>query len=329
MRHKVRQMRRHKTGQSYPRVLAVLLAVAIFPALLSPSGTPAVAETRGAIGILSPDNPVIEQSYPAIPARYPPNCAGEICRTYFATVRQEACRTNGSGSAYCDVIEWSIDMPQVQPELYLVRISLFWDSPANDMDLWVWQDDTDSDPGNCCLGPAYGQSTTRDKNPEVVVLGEPPSEHPDPDKAEAGELAPYWLTIVNYSGINSGYRVEIQYSEQSFFDKPFVRPQFGSRSGSAAGTGSSASGRPAGLGTGATGEDGQPESIDIIKVPGDDGTLTDQELSTLLAAEEERQTRLNPLIPATIGLLTLGFALAAFFFLWKRKRRLDEEALLP
>ncbi|MBW3588159.1 MAG: hypothetical protein KY429_01935 [Actinobacteria bacterium] len=269
----------------------------------------------------------MEQSYPAIPARYPPNCAGDVCRTYFATVRQEACRTNGSGSKYCDVIQWSIDLPQVQPELYLVRISLFWSDPkGNDMDLWVWQNDVEDSRTNCCLGPAYGSSTTRDKHPEVVILGEPPSEH----QKKEGELAKYWLTIVNYSGFNSGYRVKLEYLEQAFFDKPFVRPEYGSGSGSgSAGTGSSGSGRPAGLGTGATDGEGQPESVDIIKVPGDDGTLTDQELSTLLAAEEERQTRLNPLIPATIGLLTLGFALAAFFFLWKRKRRLDEEALLP
>lgn len=323
----MKQVTSPKTDRKRVRILVVLVALALVPALLSPTGNLAVAETRGTIGILSPDNPVLEQSYPGIPTRYPPNCAGEICRTYFATVRQEACRTNGSGSKYCDVIQWSIDLPEVQPELYLVRISLFWGDPkGNDMDLWVWQNDVEDRAANCCLGPAYGQSTTRDKHPEVVVLGEPPSKH---EKKE-GELAKYWLTIVNYSGFNSGYTVKLEYMEQAFFDKPFSRPQFGSGSGSGpAGTGSSGSGRPAGLGTGATDGEGQPESIDLIKIPGDDGTLTEQELSTLLAAEEERQGRVNPLIPATIGLLALGFALATFFFLWKRKRRLDEEALLP
>ena len=315
--------------KSKNRVVVTIVAILCAMWLVSSLTGGAEAADHGQIGTISPSNPVMEQSYPKIQGVYPPNCSDPStkggCSFFFATVRQETCKD----SAYCDVISWRVDLPDFYPEIHSVKVSLSWPDapPANDMDLWLWQDDVNSDQANCCLGPAWASSTTQDRHPETLTLGEPQGDDPDTEDFDEGE---YWATVVNYSGVNSGYTLKFEWLLLDLGPE-YTREERTFRGGGAgAGGAAGGSGRPSsGLGSGSGTDDARPETFELIKIPGDDGTLTEQELSTLLAAQEERQRRTNPLIPATIAVLGLGFALAAFFFFWKRKKRLDEEALLP
>ena len=183
------------------------------------------------------------------------------------------------------------------------------------MDLFVWPDQYGNDETG---GIEVGMGRTATKHPEVVKVGEPAGKD-DPATKNWNESI-YWITVVNYSGVNSGYKLKLEWAQEDLGTFPsFTRPG-GSGSGGSFESGPSSAGKgsnPAAFGPGAT----PPEQTEIVKVPGPDGELIEVEVPVLGAQAERRQTeRTSPLVWVIAAVIVLGLGTFGFLFLRKRRR---------
>lgn len=271
------------------KITFISILAASLPLLLV---APAIGEDRGDLGVVSPTLS-ISGSFPALLTEYPHKQGSQ----FFTYRRPARC----SVEKYCDTMTFSVDKPKGYDELYEVVIRVSWTSPDNDLDFYVWPDDDPALGGPVISGNSRGAS-----NQEEARMGEP----------EAGKL---WLTVVNFTGFNSGYSLSMFWRIQDLGEADYNRPPQRTPPRSPT-PDRRVSDDDVGAGT-------FPQvTTSPIKVPGPDGELVEMELPVYVqAAEQERPKRSNPLIAIAISgviLLMLGFG----FFVWRSRRTREPES---
>lgn len=290
------------------KALSILGGVLLVAASASPG---AEAVDRGSIGTLGPDNPYIEQEYTPLAGQYPG--AGAHPFAYF---RPPVCRT----VTYCDSVELSIEYPEhyLKEVFFGYRMTLSWENPrtednpsGNDIDLFLWGDDGEAagGPSSKCGSP--GDENCDNIHPEVVTVTEPLATidaNDDGDYADEGENDPQFFTIVNHTGVNTGYKLTVEWFTFDIEDAPtFERPGGQSEQRTPEPDPTPAVFGPTQPQAETAETDTEPRKI---LVPGPDGELVEVELP-LLAAGQRLQTDadggLSPWIPAGIvgGLVAL------------------------
>lgn len=271
---------------------------------------PASATDQGHIGTIT-EGVVLEKEYPPIPGQYPHRQAPR----FFTFTRPTGCREQNG--VYCDTITFEVKKPKNYGEIFEVHVILTWGRPEeNDVDLAVWGDDD-----TCCLGGpiATGQG---DRPPTNNEDGTPGNDgfHPETAKLSEPEDGMFWVTVINDTGVNLGYTLQLVWKVVQLPPLPDFSPPGGGRGFSPPPTvGAGGTGDGFGLGDG-----GIEPSPTTIKVPGPDGQMVERKLDVYLQAQSGDETGgFNPLIPITVAIVLLGAALGGFFFL--RSRNKDEQ----
>lgn len=284
------------------------------------------ARNQGDLGTLSPNNPLVEREFTPIPLFYP--FEG---RHLFAYFRPPTCRE----SAYCDAMEFDVEIPPGFREIHAVKITLSWPNPrsesgttGNQLTMHLWGDD----------GPAFGGSTgpcETPRDPKCVGGMEEEEEfdpqHPlsitliDPQPKEK-----VFITIVNSGGVNLGYTLRVEFFT---FELPPL-PEFDEGT---LGFSGSSSGRPPGVGTlapapGFVAPEGSADVGDegaerTVIVPGPDGAPMSITLPVVTAATRrvdsvQERSGVNALVTALVvlGVVAAGLGLLTV----RRRRRLGE-----
>ncbi len=284
----------------------------------------APATDKGSIGTITPEKQHIEATGGPLIGVYP---YGASPREAFANYRPPVCRT----APYCDTMEFEVKYPpeMLRERLFGLTITLTWENAyheetnpsGNDVDLFLWgtDDPTSGGPASKCGGP--DDPDCNNIHPEIVTMVEPPD-----TTAEDAEPAAIWLTIVSEKGINTGYKVTVDWF---FFDieppprftppdreqsRPFAERVSGPFDFEV--TEAQEGGRPTPAAT--------PRKL---LVPGPDGKLHEIELPLYAAGQRLGSTAdRNTAVPWITAGVAGAIALAVLIFLLvRRNRRAMEE----
>lgn len=279
------------------------------------------AVDHGDLGTMSPENQHMRFTATPIAGIYPNQAGGT---NPFAAFRPPTCRT----VTYCDSMQFEVSVPPeyAREVLYGVTLTLEWENPrtednptGNDLDLFIWGDD-----GPAAGGPATkcGSPSTPECDeiyPEVYAMTEPPD-----TTAEDADPAAYFITVVNHSGVNTGYTLSIDWFTFELEAPPsFVPPK----------RGVTGQGGPTVQGP-FTFDVSKPTDLDrtpkptprVILVPGPDGELHEVELPILatgqrLPTSAERNDTAMWIVAAAVGAVVFGILA---FVLIRRSRRAAE-----
>lgn len=249
---------------------------------------------------LSPEQRVSEQSFLPMAAPDP-----------IGLYTVEECRTLNS----CDTIPFNLDIPNKFIHLTILTLSFEHAGSANDLDMFVYENQQDEDGHDVLVGSAASQAM-----PEVFKVADIPG---TTTRSGLEKDAPYWIVIVNFTG-STAYTLKGELRPQS---SDFTVPSSG------------AAPRPRQIATEApkptvprAAESSLPQvtqaeedKLPTVKEAGADGELTDLPLVAIRGqAREQEAPNRTPLVIATIVLLALAGGTFAFFFI--RSRRASEEA---
>lgn len=187
-----------------------ILSSAILLAGLFVLVPPVSAVNRGEMHIgplqtVSQNFPKIEASKPSAPV------------TPFYSVRPAGCKAeNGS---YCDAVKFFFDVPAGYRKVHSVTFSLTWDPgvTGNDLQLWVWPEDEDpvsGAPFTGCDSVAANESRSKGS----ATAGPPPK-----SCTLGGPTDPISATVVNTKGVNTGYTLTMQWTEQDLNVDRFLK----------------------------------------------------------------------------------------------------------
>lgn len=145
--------------------------------------------------------------FPPIPASYPRPFVVDD-----GIMDPDDCATAGTG-AVCDTVPVKIVPPDLGPfEDWFVRITLSWEKQTNgllELDLYFWDDRQNarqSDPNSTeYTRLARGQTAL---NPETLEVIRP-------------SLGQYNITVSNWNGRNTGYKLKIEMLKGDPFESPF------------------------------------------------------------------------------------------------------------
>jgi hypothetical protein len=256
------------------------------------------------LGRATPEEPEVEHNAPGIPASYPLQVAPA---QPFGAFRPAACEA----APYCDSYEVGVAIPEGYGEFYSLTISLEWprDPDDNQLTLHVFTEAEDVTSG-APLGPC---STPADEacmglNPITITLIEP-----DPTE-------PFYVTVVNVSGVNPEYTLRATFHEMELDFGDFEELGF-DPTPTIAGEPSAPSPPRRTL---ADMFDQSDTVVDpqraVVLVPGEDGEITEVAIPTLAAGlrPPDEGTRVNPYVTAGVLIPTLS---ALGLFLVARRRR--------
>jgi hypothetical protein len=303
------------------RIVARLALGFVAAGLVVLPTVPSSALEQGSFGTIGPKRTTFQKSFGPLAGVYPTpdNPEGQP----FVGFRPTACREN----TYCDTGNFEIRYPKSleKTTFYGVSVTLDWKNArtksnpnGNDVDLFVWPDDDPALGGS--LSPTCGspRSTKCDNLPsETVSMSEPD------DTSRASTPGPLYITVVNDSGVNTGYTLTIKWftfdlppppnfqppssavSRQQGFSGPFDANVTPSKEAS----------------SGITGPEATPRKI---LVPGPDGKMHEVELPTYAAGTKltaaDTKAR-SPWVPAFIAGVIVLVALSTYLVI--RARRQD------
>lgn len=307
-----------------------------------PAAGPAEAMNQGTLGVISPDDPLLERElgpilgfYTAARAPLPQDVCDTVGRCGaepFAAFRPVACRT----ANYCDTITLDVDYPDgyIYDVFFGVAITLTWDNPrtednptGNDVDLFLWPDDdpTSGAPVSECGAP--GVPACDNLFPEVIIVIEPEDTIPPEGDEDADDLPPMLFTVVNHFGANTGYTLR---AEWFTFDVDFEDfSKQGRPGGPVIGPGSDAGKPPAGFDPATLRGVQGPKADRKILIPGPDGEFVEMELPLLAAGKvldpPDERGGLNPIVIAGAGIGAAGLGLGTATVI--RRRRLSRRGI--
>lgn len=230
---------------------------------------------------------------------------------------------------YCDAVMFRVNYPQsyirsFRGSKYVsfgIRITLTWPTHASDpVDLFIWSDPTQSSgsPLGVCANP--GDPACRKHYPEVFDLVEPSHVVDDTSTKhdESKDEIPIYLSIVNETGANTGYTLDLQWFLVPLGSLPdFKPPPLGGASFQNPPVTKSKTAPPfKGFGNGTT------DPLPKIVIPGADGKLASQDLNYLAAGN-----RLKPLHSGVASwvwwssAIIAALAIGMFGFLVYRRRQ--------
>lgn len=314
-----------------PRLI-LALAVLIMVGTVGPG---AQARDQGEIGPMTPDNRHIEKEYPPLVGTYPnaerpacpPDDPAPCSVNPFAFYRPPACRD----ATYCDTIALRVEYPDeyLQENFFAIDVTLSWENPrtednpnGNDVDLFLWPDDdpTSGGPSSKCGSPK--DNACDNLETETITITEPANTEKDED------TLPLLFTVVNETGVNSGYTLTFEWYEFTldFGDFPEFEPPERQVTSSTSASQSSSTSAPNTSGpslTGPEGVQGPQQGERKVVVPGPDGELVERDLPVLAAGQGIEPASqggiLTPITWAAIAAILLGSG-AAFFVLHRRRR---------
>lgn len=304
-------------------VKRTLCAVASLCTLLALIPQGAEALDQGSMGTMDPKKTThIRKDFPPIPGVYPQTGAQP-----FSFFRPAGCAT----FTYCNRHTFQITVPDGYLESfkgtdivsYGVRVTLSWDNPeGNDVDLFVWPDDDPAlgAPQGPCSAPADAECNGTELHPEIFSIVEPKPEDDEATEEDESKLpVEIYISVVNDTGVNTGYTMDLQWFLIPFGEFPdFVPPEAGEASRPRTVT---ASRTPAPFQEAGRDERPKADSPKIL-IPGPDGELVEQDLDFFEAGhrfQREDESSLPWVAIASIAISVL--AVAAFvFFVWRRRR---------
>ena len=128
----------------------------------------------------------IAGSFPLAPAQTKSADAPQVATLPYVNWFPDECATGGPAAAVCDTVTLGVDAPVTADEVYL-KVVLEWEGDS-DLDLYLWD--------NRQLGTSYtevARSAGTGDQETIRVL--------------APSLREYNLTILNWAGVNLGYRL--------------------------------------------------------------------------------------------------------------------------
>jgi hypothetical protein len=297
------------------RFAFAMFAVALLGAVAAP---PVAARDQGSLGTASPKKTHLELDGTPLAGVYADPAVGA-----FAEIRPPVCRA----ATYCDAFEFEVDYPKeyLREVFFGISIELTWENPrtksndseqANDVDMFVWGDD-----GEASGGPLSQCGSPYDEKcnllyPEVVTITEPPN-----TIAEDADPAAIYVTVVNHSGVNTGYHVNVDWFTFDLPPPPAFTPPEREISGQQEPTVSG----PFDFGDvtkAKTGEATPAPTPRKILVPGPDGKLHEIELPIYAAGNRLGATAdRNEALPWIIAGIVGAIALAGLIFYLARKNR--------
>lgn len=187
------------------RVLAVVAAVAVAAGVVALPASPAGATKQRELTVRLGAPAIAE--FPPIPANYPRPFVVDD-----GIMDPDDCSTAGTG-AVCDTIPLKIVPPDLGPfDDWYVRITLSWQKQSNgvlELDLYLWDDRQNArqtDPNsNEYTRLARGQTAL---NPESLEVIRP-------------SLGQYNVTVSNWNGRNTGYKLHVELLKGDPFESPF------------------------------------------------------------------------------------------------------------
>lgn len=304
--------------------LTVLMAFAVGFGVL---GAPAGAVDRGDIGPMTPENRHEEHEYPPLIGQYPSAEAQGESVNPFAFFRPAACRD----ATYCDTLALHVEYPDayIRDTFFAIDVTLTWENPrteenpdGNDVDLFLWPDDdpVSGGPSSKCGSPKDDQCDNLET--ETITITEP-------SNTAKEDVEPMLFTVVNETGVNTGYTITVEWYEFTLEFEEFPEFEAPERqvtqntSGGASASGSDASPPSP---SGAQGVQGPDDGPRKVIVPGPDGELVERDLPVLAAGQGlERSDAGGVLTPwtwAAIAAILLGTGVA--FIVLHRRRRAAE-----
>ncbi|HVE91915.1 MAG TPA: hypothetical protein VNE62_06415 [Actinomycetota bacterium] len=165
--------------------------------VLATVAVPAVAEDRGTIAL--PAEQSVTQTFPAITSPAPPSILwGQLGPT--------ACRDPVYAKS-CDVVFVKPAMPEGYEHVFIVDVVLTWKKTTSNnlLDLYLWTEDE----GELSGPPSASDDSVADV--KRVEFGEP--------------VDGFWLTVVNFRGVNAGYTLEINWRRFDLGSVPQAPPE--------------------------------------------------------------------------------------------------------
>jgi hypothetical protein len=300
------------------RLATVFVVVALASGGLLQSAS---ATDQGSLGTMSPENKHVKKTFLPIVGLYP----AESPVQPFSIYRPFICTT----STYCDRITFQVKYPadylvSLRGTKYVsfgIKVSLSWPGhDANDLDLFVWPDDDPAlgGPQGPCATPLDAECNKL--YPEVydVIEPSPPDDDPATEEDESKDPIEVYISVVNHSGINQGYTIDLQWHLIELGELPKLERKdlgFASRLTSPS---------PPKVSDAKAATDPTPAGpTRTVLVPGPDGKLVERELPVLAAGNRfEPSGGGVPLLPIGIGVAVLGGAIVALLIV--RRRRLEE-----
>jgi hypothetical protein len=309
------------------RLIFAAFALTCLSALAAP---PAASLEQGDFGTIGPSNTHLELTGTPLAGVYPNQGGGA---DPFAAFRPPTCRT----VTYCDAAQFEVKYPKsyLRDVFFGITIELTWDNPrtksnsetGNDVDLFVWGDDgpaaggplskcgSPTDPAEPPPGEKDDTARCNFIHPEIVSISEPP----DTTVEDAPVLA-IFLTIVNHTGVNTGYHINVDWFT---FDLP-PPPAFEQPEREISGQASPTVSGPFNFDVSevAPGNPTPEPTPRKILVPGPDGKLHEVELPIYAAGNRLGSTAdRNEALPWIIAGIVGAVALAAMIFYLARKNR--------
>ena len=296
-------------------VLALLITLGVSTPLLT--ATPAQALEQGNLGKITPQHQTIKKSFGPMAGVYPANGKAE----FFLEFRPQTC----SNVTYCDSFELDVSYPKSfeRTTFFGVSVTLDWKNQqtaknpnGNHLTLFLWGDNTSTGPpASTCQTPE--DTKCANLSSETISVTEPD------DTTRLDPPTPLYFTVVNASGVNTGYTITAHWYTFALPPAPeFHPPQIGVSNQNVSGPTNATPPLPtlAPLANGAT----APRKI---LVPGPDGklheiTLPGYAAGAKLTANDTKPR--SPWIPAFIAGAIVLIGLSAY--LVYRARQQDRAA---
>ena len=192
------------TRSLFRAAVAMLVGVA---AVILPA-TPSPAMEHDPIRIS--EGKVVEREYPAIPGAFP--VAPDVNWT------PGGCSDPTAGGTQCDTIPLEVVVPNLGPvDDFYVTIELSWEDPEGlaDLDLYLWDDkQTQASQGDTTPSWTKLNQSASTANPEILKQFDP-------------RLGKYNITVLNWAGPNTGYKLKV-FITIAEFEEPFelLAPNF-------------------------------------------------------------------------------------------------------
>jgi hypothetical protein len=298
------------------RLLAPLVAAAAIVALVAP---PSSAIDHGSVGLMTPTKTHLAKEFPPLAGVYPLSAGPQV----YGLFNTFAC----ANVSYCNRHVLEVDVPDGYLESfkggdivsYGVKVTLTWADPElNDLDLFVgWANETESSgpPQGPCSTPIDAECDNL-KQETFSVVEPKPEDDPATAADESKIPAPVYISVVNHTGVNTGYELAFQWFLIPFgsfeaFEPPTDREV--SRVVTEAQT-------PKPLDDGSPKD--APDPSTKILIPGKDGKLVEQTLGFLASGLRSRSEKTGTapwvwIVSAAVSALAVaGFGI----LVWRRRR---------
>lgn len=306
---------------SIGRMKRILSAACVALALVGISASPSGAIDHGSMGVMTPENTYIKEEFPPVAGVHPAQSGAQP----FSLYNSWGC----VNYSYCNRHVFEVKTPKNYLDSfkgtdivsYGVKVTLTWPDPENnDLDLfvsWAVESAASGAPGGPCSTPNSPECDNLKVETYSVVEPKPADDDPETEEDESAEPAEIYMSVVNDSGVNTGYTLELQW-----FLIPFGSfPEFEPPKGREVSRPVTASRTPQPFAAEDDDSSDAPDPETKILIPGPDGKLVEQELGFLASGHRfktERSGTASWVWIVTTALSALSLAVFAVL-VWRRR----------